>query len=200
MDNERKSARLVREALEKKCAFLEPDPYLAQRVLRLASEKEEGKPWRISRGLAALMALVLLTVTAVTVSLHHRIKLDEAAVMAALENGPSDQDALTMPFSGIDVDPGQAAKTSILSACGHADTSIEWVRRYTPIGTRGHKLVDTYYALCHDCGEVFWVQDATIFRETHDATMAVFSLGVPESDGEPYTCKYCHAQWYGEEP
>lgn len=200
MDNERKSARLVREALEEQCAFLEPDPYLAQRVLRLASKQEEGKPWQISRGLAAIMALVLITVTAVTVSLQHRIRLDGAAVMAAMEDGPSDQDALTMPFSGIDVDPGRAAKTSVLSACGHADTSVEWVRRYTPIGTGEHKLVDTYYALCRDCGEVFWVQDATLLRETHDATMAVFSLGAPESDGDPYTCKYCHVQWYGEEP
>ena len=200
MDNDRKSAELLRDALEQKCAFLEPDPYLAQRVLRLAEEKAPVQTRRISRSLVVAAALVLMTVTAVTVSLGHRIKLDGAAVMAALENGSSDQDALTMPFSGIDVDPGQAPKTSVLSACGHADTSIEWVRRYTPIGTREHKLVDTYYALCHDCGEVFWVQDATIFRETHDATMAVFSLGVPESDGEPYTCKYCHVQWYGEEP
>ena len=96
------------------------------------------------------------------------------------------------------IDPGPAVKPSVLSACGHADTSVEWVRRYTPIGTGEHKLVDTYYALCHGCGEVFWVRDETLLREAHDGTMAAFTLGA--SDQQPYTCKDCHVQWYGEEP
>lgn len=200
MDNDRKSAKLLQEALRQKCAFLEPDPYLAQRVLRLASEKKAGGPRRISRGLAFTLALVLMTATAVGVSLVHRIKVERALVAAPVEEGTGDQKGMNLPFSGVAVDTGKATATSVLSACGHADTLIDWVRRYTPIGTEEHKLVDTYYAMCRNCGEVFWVQDATLLRESHDETMAAYTLGTAADEREPYTCKYCHIQWYGEEP
>ncbi|MCH5287279.1 MAG: hypothetical protein J1E43_07650 [Christensenellaceae bacterium] len=70
MDNYEKNAHLVEEAVEQKCAFLQPDPFLAQRVLNAANEKGEVKMKRkISVGLAVILALMLMSVTALAAAL-----------------------------------------------------------------------------------------------------------------------------------
>ena len=62
MDNYRKNVKLVQEAVDQKCAFLQPDPFLVQHVLSAANEKGEVKvKKRISVGLVFALALVMLT-------------------------------------------------------------------------------------------------------------------------------------------
>ena len=70
MDNYEKNARLVEEAVEQKCASLQPDPFLAQRVLNMANEKGEVKvKKKISVGMAVVLALMLMSVTALAAAL-----------------------------------------------------------------------------------------------------------------------------------
>ena len=65
MNNDEKNARLVQEAVEQKCAFLQPDPLLAQRVLSTANAKGEMKVKR-KMSVGFVLALALAMMTAVT--------------------------------------------------------------------------------------------------------------------------------------
>lgn len=191
MDNDRKRVEIVQKAIEQKCAFLDPDPYLTQRVLSAANEKNGRIRAKMPRSLLLALAMVLVTVTAVAISLRHGERIDQTFVATTMPDSETSQ---------YDFHIGATATAvSSLASCGHANTSVEWIRRYVPIGVSEHKLVDTYYAMCHRCGEVFWAQDTMLLRESHDETMAAFTLDASASDRGPYTCKYCHVQWYGEE-
>ena len=83
MDNYEKNARLVEEAVEQKCAFLQPDPFLAQRVLNAANEKGEMKVRKkISVGFVLVLVIMMMTaVTALAVGLTSYF-----SGFAALEN------------------------------------------------------------------------------------------------------------------
>lgn len=86
MDNHRENVKLVQEAVEKKCAGLLPDPFLAQRVLNAAGEHRnprERKPFSV--GLA--FALVLMTVITVAVSLNREPEQSPQVVTASLPEG-----------------------------------------------------------------------------------------------------------------
>ena len=192
MDNDRKRVEIIQKAIERKCASLEPDPYLAQRVLKAANEKDKDKVTGISHGLVIALVMVLMTATAVVVSLTHRKEVERPFIATTIPDSENSQ---------LDFDTGtEAAAVSTLASCGHANTTTEWVRRYVPIGVSGHELVDTYYSMCHTCGTVFWMRDEVLLYEEHDASMAVYEPGPWESGRDPYTCKYCHARWHVQEP
>lgn len=79
MDKYRENVELVQEAVKQKCAFLQPNPYLAQRVLNEANEKGGRKVKKISVGFALVMAIMLMSVTALATALltGHDVKLYE---------------------------------------------------------------------------------------------------------------------------
>ena len=83
MDNYEKNARLVEEAVEQKCAFLQPDPLLAEHVLNAADEKGEMRDKKVSP-FSLIFALVMMTMIAVTVSLIHRRETLPLIVTASL--------------------------------------------------------------------------------------------------------------------
>ena len=96
MDNYEKNARLVEEAVEQKCAFLQPNPLLAEHVLNAAEKK--GKSGDKKASLTSLVfALVTVTIIAVTVSLIHRQETLPLIVTASLpdEEYPGFTDVIT---------------------------------------------------------------------------------------------------------
>lgn len=78
-DQYAKNVELVQEAVRQKCASLQPNPYLAQRVLNEANRKGGRKMKKISVGFALMMAIMLMSVTALAAVLltGHDVKLYE---------------------------------------------------------------------------------------------------------------------------
>lgn len=197
MNRNRKDVELVQNAIRQRCVFLHPDPFLAQRVLSSANEQRAVKAKKLSRGLVIALTLVLMTATAVAVSLTHGREMVQRFVEGiARDDGSGQQpdEELGLPFADITPDAPAASKGAL---CSHENASTKWIRRYVPLGPGGHQLVDTYYHMCYSCGRVFWVHDALLMRETHDDEMVTDALRARGKDGHDYlTCKYCHALWY----
>ena len=82
----RRNVELVQEAVNQKCAHLQPDPYLAQRVLNEANRKGGRQVKKISVAFALMMALMLMSVTAVATVLltGHDVKLYEGVEVVNL--------------------------------------------------------------------------------------------------------------------
>lgn len=88
MDEYRQNVKLVQEAVEQKCAGLQPDPYLARRVLHAADRKGGFKVKKASVGLVIAMVTMLLAVTAVAAALlTPKDIVEQTALPLALENG-----------------------------------------------------------------------------------------------------------------
>lgn len=88
MPNDKKAAGLVQDALNRRTAFLQPNPYLAQRVIRLA--EEEGEPIvkkKLSVGLIVAIILTMMTLTALAVAILSATEfIEQEAVPLALSN------------------------------------------------------------------------------------------------------------------
>lgn len=88
MDEYREHVKRVQEALDQDAAFIQPDPYLAQRVLNQARrEGEKTVKKKLTVGLVVLIAMLLVTVTAVAVALLTASQLvEDDVVPIALDN------------------------------------------------------------------------------------------------------------------
>lgn len=182
----------IRRVMDAGLPGLEDDPRFEERVLQRI-KSSEGKR-KLPGGLAIALALVLMTASAVAISLSHRVGSDHQVIVTT---GGTE----TTDVPDTDEDTGDTPMVpSTLAGCGHANAATEWVRRYIPIGAEGHKLVDTYYSMCYTCGEVFWSIDETLLQEAHDETMAIYEPGAWIPGRDPYTCKFCYARWYAQEP
>ena len=82
MDEYREHVKRVQEALDQDAAFIQPDPYLAQRVLNQAKmEGEKTVKKKLTVGLVIAIVLMLATVTAVAVALLTASQLVEEDVV-----------------------------------------------------------------------------------------------------------------------
>lgn len=81
-----RNVELVQEAVRQKCASLEPNPYLAQRVLNEANGKGGRKMKKIYVGFALVTAMMLMSVTALAAVLltGHDVKLYEGVAAVNL--------------------------------------------------------------------------------------------------------------------
>lgn len=87
MDEYRENVKIVQEAVEQKCAGLQPDPGLAQRVLQAADRNGGFKVKKASVGLAIAIVTMLLAVTAVAAALlTPKEVVEETALPLALKN------------------------------------------------------------------------------------------------------------------
>lgn len=181
----------IRRVMDQSLPGLEDDPWFEERVIRRIRAAEQAparRPRKRSDGLIIALALVLMTTTAVAVSLTHGNEWVQQIIMAASPDGETDQPDL--PFSGIYPGAGEARESSS-AACDHGHTEIQWRRRYVSLGPTEHQLVDTNYEMCLSCGVVFWAHDQVILKEEHEKK-AVMNRW----NGHEYqTCIYCHAQW-----
>ena len=107
MDNYEKNARLVEEAVEQKCAFLQPDPFLAQRVLNAANEKGNVKVKRkFSVGLIVVFVLLITMATATAATLVWKQYVETYAQQEAEKgkyNEWPEQDRIALVQSLIDM-------------------------------------------------------------------------------------------------
>lgn len=117
MDNYEKNARLVEEAVEQKCAFLQPDPFLVQRVLNAANEKSEVKmKKKISVAFVLVMALMMLSATALAAitlnALYERVIKQESETGNIEDWDAASKVALVdwMVDAGVGLDEGQVAR------------------------------------------------------------------------------------------
>lgn len=82
MDEYREHVKRVQEALDQDAAFIQPDPYLAQRVLNQAKmEGEKTVKKKLTVGLVIAIVLMLATVTALAVALLTASQLVEEDVV-----------------------------------------------------------------------------------------------------------------------
>ena len=86
MDKYRQNVELVQDAIKQKCAPLQPNPYLAQRVLNAAVERGGRRGRKVSVGFALVLALLVMSVTALAAVLltGHDVKLYEGVDIISL--------------------------------------------------------------------------------------------------------------------
>lgn len=86
MDKYRQNVKLVQDAIGQKCAPLQPNPYLAQRVLSAATGNGGRRGRKVSVGFAIVLALLMMSVTALAAVLltGHDVKLYEGIDLLTL--------------------------------------------------------------------------------------------------------------------
>ena len=86
MDKYRQNVELVQDAIKQKCALLQPNPYLAQRVLSAAVESGGRRGRKVSVGFALVFTMLMMSVTALAAVLltGHDVKLYEGVDIISL--------------------------------------------------------------------------------------------------------------------
>lgn len=189
MDQHHKNVKLVQEAVERKCAGLLPDPFLAQRVLNAAEKNgktRERKPFSV--GLA--FALVLMTVLTVAVSLNRVPESVPPQVVAA-----SLPDGDEPGFTAI------SAASQPKTASGH---TCEWDLHDT------HRDSYQYYNATHDIlcvefinvcricgrtGELVYTPDIGDKLTEHQWVMRDYHHAGTDLHLFYQECSLCHSRW-----
>ena len=84
MDEYRKTAQKVQQALNQDAAFIQPDPFLAQRVLSTSSKKRIYKKSAVILAVVWMLILTSLTAFAAVLLAGHDVKLYEGAELVNL--------------------------------------------------------------------------------------------------------------------
>lgn len=205
MDQHHKNVRLVQEAVERKCAGLLPDPFLAQRVLNAAEKKpRERKPFSV--GLA--FALVLMTVVTVAVSLNRKPEIvPPQVVTSSLPEG--EEQGFTH------VSPGR----QLLPASSH--TCKYYLHRTEQLCYRYYDgkqdvLSTEFVAVCSICGKLNGLSyaphfdpiegnfkdadaliEAQIKENMRDHEWVVYDKHIEGTDTHEFTrvCTRCRTRW-----
>lgn len=105
MDRHSGNVRLVQDAVARKCAHLEADPFLVEHVLATAKAREEARK-RQGSAMRMAFALVMITFVAVALSLPHR--QETAARLDAATQPEDEYPAFTDVSARIAADPALA--------------------------------------------------------------------------------------------
>ena len=157
MDNHRRNVQLVQEAVGRKCADLEHDPYLVQRVLNAAEEKEKARKPEKRKGFSVSLAfaLVLMMVGAVAISL---VRGQERMPLVVAASQPEDDE---QGFTNVNV------SKPLLPASGHT------CKYHLHIANPGcyryadeeHDILSVeFIAVCDICGKTNGLSYAPQFR------------------------------------
>lgn len=188
MDEHRRNVQLVQEAVEQKCADLQPDPFLVEHVLNAADERNEG---REKKGFPnkLLFALVMVTIMVVTVSLTIRQELAPQIVAASLLDGEG------TGFRSVSI------SRPLLPASGH---DCEWVLQ--DIHQDGFQYYDASYdvscvqfiSVCRICGKTNGMSYAPKTDESlvaHDWIVRDLHHSGSNLHLFYQECSRCHARW-----
>lgn len=207
MDNHRENVKLVQEAVEKKCAGLLPDPFLAQRVLNAAGEHRnprERKPFSV--GLA--FALVLMTVITVAVSLNREPEQSPQVVTASLPEGEEPGFTHVNPSRPLLPASGHTCKYHLHRAeqlCyryydGKQDVlSVEFVIVCDICGKFNGLAYAPYFKLVppYDYKDTDALIEAQIEENMRDHEWVVYDKHIEGTDTHEFTrvCTQCRTRW-----
>lgn len=162
MDEYREHVKRVQEALDQDAAFIQPDPYLAQRVLNQArKEGEKTVKKKLTVGLVIAIVLMLATVTALALGIAHYFE-----GFAALEDtygeyeqwpGSAKVELVSMMQESGVLTEAEAALWQPLAENGEKEATAEQV---LAMHFAGMTYVDTYNAMTRELGPIeTWTEE-----------------------------------------